>query len=147
MSKLLIPTIITFQSDCRIQFLFHEGENIVYQAVMDEFEENRASKNLTAEILNREKVIFMRTKVDSIMIQCRAFQDECFEALQTISDKIYYNDADMRSHVVLSMVKVSAAVADVPPLPGKTAKTNAKLSTVLQLLVFMAAIDYFLVLR
>ena len=73
MSKLLIPTIITFQSDCRIQFLFHEGENIVYQAVMDEFEENRASKNLTAEILNREKVIFMRTKVDSVMIQCRAF--------------------------------------------------------------------------
>ena len=32
-------------------------ENLVLQAVMDEFEENREKGNLTAEILNKEKVI------------------------------------------------------------------------------------------
>ena len=32
------------------------GENIVLQAVMDEFEENREAGNITAELLNREKV-------------------------------------------------------------------------------------------
>ena len=31
-------------------------ENLVLQAVMDEFEENREKGNLTAELLNREKV-------------------------------------------------------------------------------------------
>ena len=31
-------------------------ENLVLQAVMDEFEENREKGNLTAEILNKEKV-------------------------------------------------------------------------------------------
>ena len=34
----------------------HSKENIVLQAVMDEFEENREKGNLTAELLNREKV-------------------------------------------------------------------------------------------
>ena len=36
--------------------LKHSDENIVLQAVMDEFEENREKGNLTAELLNREKV-------------------------------------------------------------------------------------------
>ena len=31
-------------------------ENLVLQAVMDEFEEQRNKENLTAELLNREKV-------------------------------------------------------------------------------------------
>ena len=39
-------------------------ENLVLQAVMDEFEENREKGNLTAEILNREKV--RRINNDSI---------------------------------------------------------------------------------
>ncbi len=34
----------------------HAGENIVLQAVMDEFEEMREKGNLTAHLLNREKV-------------------------------------------------------------------------------------------
>ena len=33
-------------------------ENLVLQAVMDEYEENREKGNLTAEILNRERVSF-----------------------------------------------------------------------------------------
>ena len=44
-------------------------------------------------------------------------QDECFDALQSISTKINTNDPDMRSHVVLSMIKVAAVEADVPPAP------------------------------
>jgi hypothetical protein len=34
----------------------HTGENLVLQAIMDEHEENRELGNLTADILNREKV-------------------------------------------------------------------------------------------
>lgn len=86
------------KSECRILLSKHSGENIVLQAVMDEFEENREKGNLTAELLNREK-------------------EECYEALESISRKINTNDADMRSHVILSMIKVAAAEADVPPLP------------------------------
>ena len=48
-------------------------------------------------------------------------QDECLAALTTISNKINGNDADMRQHVVLSMFKVAAAEADVPPLPSSAA--------------------------
>jgi hypothetical protein len=81
-------------------------ENLVLQAVMDEFEENREKGNLTAEILNREK-------------------DECFEALKSIEKKIMSKDADMRSHVILSMIKVAAAEADVPPQPSSA--TSSKL--------------------
>ncbi len=45
-----------FQSECRILLQKHANENLVLQAVMDEFEESREKGNLTAEILNREKV-------------------------------------------------------------------------------------------
>lgn len=86
------------KSECRILLKKHSNENIVLQAVMDEFEENREKGNLTAELLNREK-------------------DECYDALKSISRKINRNDADMRSHVILSMIKVAAAEADVPDLP------------------------------
>ena len=48
--------LLLFQSECRIVLLKHSDENIVLQAVMDEFEENREKGNLTAELLNREKV-------------------------------------------------------------------------------------------
>jgi len=86
------------KSECRILLKKHSKENIVLQAVMDEFEENREKGNLTAELLNREK-------------------DECYDALKSISRKINRNDADMRSHVILSMIKVAAAEADVPDPP------------------------------
>ena len=47
---------VFLQSECRIILKKHSGENIVLQAVMDEFEEQRNKDNLTAELLNREKV-------------------------------------------------------------------------------------------
>lgn len=53
------------------------------------------------------------------------FQDECYEALESISRKINTNDADMRSHVILSMIKVSSAAADVPYLPSSASALNA----------------------
>lgn len=90
------------KSECRILMLKQSPENLVLQAVMDEFEENREKGNLTAELLNREKM-------------------ECLAALETISNKINGKDADMRQHVVLSMFKVAAAEADVPPLPSSAA--------------------------
>ena len=46
----------SLQSECRIVPLKHSDENIVLQAVMDEFDEHREKGNLTAELLNREKV-------------------------------------------------------------------------------------------
>jgi hypothetical protein len=95
------------KSDCRIISKKQTPENLVLQAVMDEHEENREKGNLTAEILNREK-------------------DECFEALKSIQEKIMSKDADMRSHVILSMIKVAKAEAlDVPPLPSSA--TSSKL--------------------
>ena len=46
-----------FQSECRIIMPIPQTpENLVLQAVMDEFEENREKGNLTAEILNKERV-------------------------------------------------------------------------------------------
>ena len=55
----------------------------------------------------------------SYVLKCvfSCLQDECYDALKSISRKINRNDADMRSHVILSMIKVAAAEADVPDLP------------------------------
>jgi len=89
------------KSDCRMFMHMRTSENIVLQALMDEHQENRDLQNITAEILNREK-------------------EECFDALKSISRKINTNDADMRSHVILSMIKVSAAVADIPPVSSQS---------------------------
>jgi len=51
-----LRSYLNFQSECRILLQKHSNENLVLQAVMDEFEESREKNNLTAEILNREKV-------------------------------------------------------------------------------------------
>ena len=60
--KFLIQIVdaILLQSECRIIMPIPQTpENLVLQAVMDEFEENRERGNLTAFILNKEKVFFM----------------------------------------------------------------------------------------
>ncbi len=58
--------------------------------------------------------VYLHYSRRSVFIQ---LQEECYEALESISRKINNNDADMRSHVILSMIKVAAAEADVPDLP------------------------------
>jgi len=75
------------------------GENYILKATMDEFDEYRMKKNMSDEMKYREKV-------------------ECFSALESISYKINERDADMRSHIVLSMFKVAAAEANVPEPPA-----------------------------
>ena len=49
---------------------------------------------------------------------------ECFAALESIAHKINERDADMRSHIVLSMFKVAAAEANVPEPPDSGAVTR-----------------------
>ena len=58
-------------------------------------------------------------------------QEECYEALESISRKINTNDADMRSHVILSMIKVAAAEADVPDLPPSGSPRGQKVTSCL----------------
>jgi hypothetical protein len=111
------------KSDCRMMLQKHTGENLVLQAIMDEHEENRELGNLTADILNREK-------------------DECFDALESISRKINTNDADMRSHVILSMIKVSAAVADVPLLPSSAQQNQISVSHIVFSVLYVYHVSY-----
>jgi len=90
------------KSDCRINMVDRIGENYILKATMDEFDEYRMKKNMSDEMKYREKV-------------------ECFSALESISHKINERDADMRSHIVLSMFKVAAAEANVPEPPASSA--------------------------
>jgi len=75
------------------------GENYILKATLDEFDEYRMKKNMSDEMKYKEKV-------------------ECFTALASIAHKINERDADMRSHIVLSMFKVAAAEANVPEPPA-----------------------------
>ena len=85
---------------------------------MDEFDEFRMKKNMSDEMKYREKVTrcflyFLRI----LRIYFYYLQVECFAALESIAHKINERDADMRSHIVLSMFKVAAAEANVPEPP------------------------------
>jgi len=56
-------------------------------------------------LLHTNSIVYiLRNDFQSKLFQL--FQEECFEALESISRKINTNDADMRSHVILSMIKV-----------------------------------------
>merc|ERR1719410_2837866 len=87
------------KSDCRINMVDRIGENYILKATLDEFDEYRMKKNMADEMKYKEKV-------------------ECFTALASIAHKINERDADMRSHIVLSMFKVAAAEANVPEPPA-----------------------------
>jgi hypothetical protein len=71
-------------------------------------------------------------------------QEDCYDALESISQKINTNDVDMRSHVLLSMIKVATAVADVPELPvsssASAASTSSRASAASQLARRLAAL-------
>jgi hypothetical protein len=73
------------------------------------------------------------TKVHIYLIV--TLQEECFESLESISKKINTNDVDMRSHVVLSMIKVASVFADVPDL--KSEALRAEMSLCVQILLTM----------
>lgn len=60
--KKMITIVTSFlKSDCRMFMHMRTSENIVLQALMDEHQENRDLQNITAEILNREKVLAKST--------------------------------------------------------------------------------------
>ena len=42
---------------------------------------------------------------------------ECYDAVKTIADKINNRDADMMSHVIMSVFKVASAEANIPWTP------------------------------
>jgi len=88
----------TNKSDCRINLVDRTGENYILKATLDEFDEYRMKKNMSDEMKYKEKA-------------------ECFAALESIAQKVNERDADMRSHIVLSMFKVAAAEANVPEPP------------------------------
>jgi len=110
----------TNKSDCRINLVDKIGENYILKATLDEFDEFRMKKNMSDYMKWKEKA-------------------ECFAALQSIAKKVNDRDADMRSHIVLSMFKVAAAEANVPEAPpepgGSSACAPSLLLTLLLLLL------------
>merc|ERR1712062_230114 len=88
----------TNKSDCRINLVDRIGENYILKATLDEFDEYRMKKNMSDYMKWKEK-------------------EECFAVFLSVSKKVNDRDADMRSHIVLSMFKVAAAEANVPEAP------------------------------
>eukprot|EP00092_Neocalanus_flemingeri_P090801 GFUD01115027.1.p1 GENE.GFUD01115027.1~~GFUD01115027.1.p1 ORF type:complete len:168 (+),score=63.14 GFUD01115027.1:490-993(+) len=86
------------KSDCRISITEQAGENFVLAATLDIFDELRMKKNMSDSMKYQEK-------------------EECYDAVLNIADKVNSRDADMRSHVIMSMFKVASAEANVPPPP------------------------------
>ena len=109
------------QSDCRINMVDRIGENYILKATMDEFDEFRMKKNMSDEMKYREKVTHFLLFLRILRIYFYFLQVECFAALESIAHKINERDADMRSHIVLSMFKVAAAEANVPEPPDSGA--------------------------
>ena len=101
------PSYSMFQSDCRINLVDRIGENYILKATLDEFDEYRMKKNMSDEMKYKEKVgepLFLAYNINTDLL---SYQVECFTALASIAHKINERDADMRSHIVLSMFKVS----------------------------------------
>ena len=44
-------------------------------------------------------------------------KEECYDAVQTVAQKVNRHDPDMMSHVIMSIFKVASAEANVPPPP------------------------------
>jgi len=109
----------TNKSDCRINLVDRTGENYILKATLDEFDEYRMKKNMSDEMKYKEKA-------------------ECFAALESIAQKVNERDADMRSHIVLSMFKVAAAEANVPEPPPDGAPTFGPSKQVLFLTVIFS---------
>ena len=107
---------------------------------LSKFHSKKFKKKQTARILQilQQCINISFLKIPIIL----ELQDECFEALESISRKINNNDADMRSHVILSMIKVAAAEADVPDLPPSGSWRLATSSS-LSLLVFKVLLIHY----
>lgn len=109
----------TNKSDCRINLVDRTGENYILKATLDEFDEYRMKKNMSDEMKYKEKA-------------------ECFAALESIAQKVNERDADMRSHIVLSMFKVAAAEANVPEPPPSGSPISGPSKQILFLTMFFS---------
>jgi len=117
------------KSECRIAMHAHEGENVVLRADVEKPMQNMTA-NATQQFVplsgspaDRKAAEEARRRAEAMAKAhyLNDIKDECFEALESLSSKINTNDGDIRSHVVLSMIKVSAVLADVPPRPSGAA--------------------------
>jgi len=116
----------TNKSDCRINLVDRIGENYILKATLDEFDEYRMKKNMSDQMKYKEKA-------------------ECFAALESIAQKVNERDADMRSHIVLSMFKVAAAEANVPePPPSRGLTYGPSKQTMFLTMLFSLSISRFL---
>ena len=79
------------------------SENYILSATLDQFLESRMKKQMTDEMLWTEKV----GPKDSGDLWFNTFQEECSEAVASIAARINKEDADMRSHVVMSIFMVA----------------------------------------
>jgi len=115
----------TNKSDCRINLVDRTGENYILKATLDEFDEYRMKKNMSDEMKYKEK-------------------EECFAALESIAQKVNERDADMRSHIVLSMFKVAAAEANVPePEPSGSPINGLSKPALFLTMLFSLTISHF----
>ena len=60
---------------------------------------------------------------------------ECYGAVKTIADKINNRDADMMSHVIMSVFKVASAEANIPWSPP-TSPPSSKCANTLCDMIF-----------
>jgi len=95
------------KSECTIGLVEKSSENYILSATLDQFLESRMKKQMTDEMLWTEK-------------------EECSEAVASIAARINKEDADMRSHVVMSIFMVASAEANVPPEPQISASPTIR---------------------
>ncbi|XP_023329433.1 uncharacterized protein LOC111702097 [Eurytemora carolleeae] len=107
----------TNKSDCRIRLEGRIGENYILKATLDEFDEFRMKKNMSDYMKYKEK-------------------DECYEALESIASKVNARDADMRSHIILSMFKVAEGEANTPdPPPSSSSSIHSSIQPFISSLI------------
>lgn len=104
------------KSDCTITMVEKSSENYILSATLDEFLDLRMKKQMADWMLWQEK-------------------GECFEAVQSIATRIHEEDADMRSHVVMSIFLVASAEANVPPEPQLSSALRQEAGPVLVLVL------------
>ena len=71
---------------------------------------------------------------------------ECYDAVKTIADKINYRDADMMSHVIMSVFKVASAEANIPWTPPTEPPSSKCANTLCDTRISMLYLTLFLYL-
>ncbi|KAK8744146.1 hypothetical protein OTU49_001022, partial [Cherax quadricarinatus] len=83
-------------SECRLEVVTHVGENIILQATLEEYEDNR--DNMTAVMFHKEK-------------------DACEDVVTDVGLKINNHAKEVREDMALSVLILAEVQVHVPPLP------------------------------